>query len=190
MRHLILIGPMGAGKSALAKMLAERKGYTIHPIAGAIKWLAGMAFPGIGKETQHLVQQDFQDDGMRFPVRWMKGREIFQQLGAAVREMDRLFWLRIWSNALENIGHAPVVVDDARLDLEISWARAALANAFVLKVYASQEVREHRIGGPQHSGDPTEWEWETAIADAQLDTSGMDLEAAYARLLELADLHP
>jgi hypothetical protein len=114
MRNVVFMGRSGTGKTTLSQMLSERHGYTKTSIAGPIRDIARMAY---GKF----------DKSMRFPQQtlglstFVSGRELLQNIGAALREMDSLFWMRIW---WLNTPPDPWVVDDVRLDAERTFIEA------------------------------------------------------------------
>jgi hypothetical protein len=123
MRSVAFIGKAGTGKSTLAKMLSEHHGYEVTSIAQPIREIARMAY---GKF----------DKSMRYPQqtlglsRLVTGRELLQEIGAALREMDTLFWMRVWllrtrrgaeDGALDSV---TFVVDDVRLDAERAFIAA------------------------------------------------------------------
>jgi len=45
-----ILGPQGAGKSSIAALFGEHRGYQRHGIADAIKHLANSLYPGVGKD--------------------------------------------------------------------------------------------------------------------------------------------
>ena len=89
MRNVAFIGKSGTGKTTLSQMLSEHHAYQVTSIAAPIREIAVMAY---GKF----------DKAMRYPQqtlglsRLITGRELLQDIGAALREMDSLFWMRIW----------------------------------------------------------------------------------------------
>ena len=117
MRTVALIGKSGAGKTTIAQMLSEHHGYTKTSIAGPIRDIARMAYGRF-------------DKGMRYPQQtlglttFVSGRELLQNIGAALREMDSLFWCRAWWTERISSPEELWVVDDVRLDAERRFIEA------------------------------------------------------------------
>ena len=142
MRSIALLGPQGSGKSTIAALFEEHRGYQRHGIADAIKHVANLAYPGLSKEE-------------RFPVRriggeeMVTGRELLQEIGAALRKVDTKFWLRVWRQdffEIQRMGYG-VVVEDVRLDAEVEYLKLVEPSIFVVRLTASAEVRAARRGG-------------------------------------------
>ena len=175
MRSVALIGPQGSGKSTIAALFQEGRGYQRHGIADAIKHIAGMAYNDLGK-TETLVLSRYTGDVV------LTGREVLQDIGAALRNVDRKFWLRVWRKdyfELQRMGYG-VVVDDVRLDAEVDYLKLVDPSIFIVRLTASPEVRAARVGGTLlGTTDITEKGWTDATADLTLDTSNLSPEDAY-----------
>jgi len=175
MRSVAILGPQGSGKSTIARLFVEHRGYQRHGIADAIKHVAGMAYDDLGKSEMLTVNR-------HFGRTTLSGRELLQDLGAALRAVDAHFWLRIWRrDYFEILRHGyGVVVDDVRLDAEVKYLRTVDPQMFVVRLSASEEVRRERMGGVLLGGaDITERGWTDATADLTLDTSNLSPEDAY-----------
>lgn len=178
-RLIALMGPQGSGKSTLAEMLVEHGGYHRHGIADGIRQVIQQAYPDPIAKDEVLELQRFSGK-----VR-LTGRELMQEVGAALRDVDLHFWLRIWSagySALSSRG-IRVVVDDVRLPSEAQMLRIIEPSALVVRVYADPEVRRARRGGSLiGSGDITELAWEGTPFDATIDTTHRTPQDSYAAL--------
>ncbi len=112
----------------------------------------------------------------------LTGRELLQEIGAAMRGVDTHFWLRVWRKdyfELKRIGFG-VVVDDVRLDAEVQYLRAIDPDIFIVRLTASEEVRRERVGGNLYgAADITERGWTDSRADLTLDTTSLSPEDAY-----------
>lgn len=155
--NLMVIGPMGAGKSAGAQFLEDEFGYTRVPIAGA-------HLGGIRDVAVRIWGEEARND-----------REKLNALGF----VDDAFpgtWLRNWEAYVEDEQPFPIVVDDVRRDLEYDALRA---RGFVcVRVIANEQDRVDRlklIGKWQNAAQLTgKWEqwWPTAKADYDLVNDG------------------
>lgn len=183
-RPIALIGPQGAGKTTLAELLVEHRGYVRHGIADGIKRVIAMAYPGGIAKGDSVEMQ-------RFSGRvTLTGRELMQELGMALRDVDLHFWLRIWQDSCREYAEhgLPVVIDDARLPSEVQWLRQNIEGIAVVRIYADAEVRrERRAGHYTGTGDITETGWEGAAFDATIDTTYCTVQEAYAALISAVD---
>lgn len=175
MRSLAILGPQGSGKSTISSLFVEHRGYQRHGIADSIKHIAGLAYDDLGKSEMLTVNR-------HFGRTTLSGRELLQDLGAAVRGVDTHFWLRIWrKDYFEIVRHGyGVVVDDVRLDAEVQYLRTVDPSIFIVRLSASETVRRERMGGVLlGSADITERGWTDSSADFTLDTSNLSPEDAY-----------
>ena len=174
-RSIALLGPQGSGKSSIASLFVEHRGYQRHGIADAIKHIAEMAYPGLTKTETIKVSRNFGDTTLT-------GRELLQDLGSAVRGVDTQFWLRIWRQDYFEIvrnGYG-VVVDDVRLDAEVRYLRIVDPSIFIVRLSAAEDVRAARMGGILLGGaDITERGWTDSTADLTVDTNNLSPEDAY-----------
>ena len=183
--NIAFVGPQGSGKSTLAEMLTERRTnpYLTVPIADSIREVAEAAY-----RTQ---ERDF-DKREFYPQRKLgldvqvSGREILQEIGAKIRDMDSLFWVNAWLNRYERVRSLhrsrPVVVDDLRLPIEANFMREHVKEIVIVRVYASAEARTSRRGTLQGVSDITETAYMQTLADLQIDTTDLTADQSYAIL--------
>jgi len=179
MRNIAFIGPQKSGKSTLAMMLMEKQGYERVGIADEIKHLASKAFPAFDKDDMFTIRTF----GGEQPI---SGRELLQEIGGALREVDRDFWLRCFSRKYANgisLGNS-MVVDDVRLEREAAYLRHIDPTILIVRVTASPLVREQRsFGRLKAAGDITEIGWNSVDPDFAIDTTEMKAEDAYQELV-------
>lgn len=180
MRSVAFIGKAGTGKSTLAKMLSEHHGYEVTSIAQPIREIARMAY---GKF----------DKSMRYPQqtlglsRLVSGRELLQEIGAALREMDSLFWMRVWllrtRHGAEDgvLEPSTFVVDDVRLDAERAFIVAWYPETLFVRLVRPPEG-EHQ----PWQFDITERQAGDMEAELVLDTSALTPLECVEAVLEAA----
>jgi hypothetical protein len=165
-------------------LLVEHRGYRRHGIADGIRRVLQMAYrEGVSKgETIDL---------QRFSGKvTLTGRELMQEVGMALRDVDLHFWLRVWSEGYSQLWQngVPVVVDDVRLPSEVQMLRVIEPSIAIVRVHADAEVRrERRAGEFTGNGDITETGWEGAAFDATIDTTACTVQEAYAALVAAID---
>lgn len=180
MRSVALIGPQGSGKTTIAEMLIEHRGYYRHGIADAIKHVADMAYPGIKKDELRTINRY---SGTAI----VSGRGLLQDIGAALRGVDVNFWLRVWESDYRSMRTAGfhIVVDDVRLPNEVTRLREVDSEILVVRLYASPEVRAQRIGKPlDGTSDVTEAMWSNGEVDLDLDTTNLTVDQAYRAITD------
>ena len=184
MKCVALIGPQGSGKTSLARMLQRRYGYIGMGIAEPIKEIAGMAYPGLDKREMLTLDT-------ATGHRYISGRQILQEVGGALRQVDPLFWLRIAAKSYKHYrkgGHL-VVIDDLRLAREADYLAGEFPELLIVAVYASDEQRAERLGKVLGSWDVTETDYVNSRYDFAIDTTGMTTEDAFSALLRGMEDH-
>ena len=187
--NIAFVGPQGSGKSTLAEMLTERRvnPYLTIPIADSIREVAEAAYRT--PERAFDKREFYHQRKLGLDVR-VSGREILQEIGAQLRDMDSLFWVNAWLNRYERIKFIhkaihrprPVVVDDLRLPIEANFMREHIKEIVIVRVYASAEARTARRGTLQGVSDITETAYMQTLADLQIDTTDLTADQSYAIL--------
>jgi len=178
--NIAFVGPQGSGKSTLAAMLEQRRmhPYTVLPIAETIRTVAAL---GYGEDFDKGKQYSQRRLGLDVEV---SGREILQEIGAQLREIDASFWIKAWHSEYLKIKRANrlVAVDDVRLPLEAHFLRQHIPGITIVRVFASAEARTQRRGVLQGAADVTEHGYLQTEYDLQIDTTDLTAEDSYAIL--------
>lgn len=178
--NIAFVGPQGSGKSTLAAMLEQRRihPYTVLPIAETIRTVAGL---GYGEDFDKSKRYSQRRMGLDIEV---SGREILQDIGAQLRELDATFWIKAWHSEYLKIktGGRLVVVDDVRLPLEAHYLRAHIPGIVIVRVFASADARTARRGVLQGASDVTEFGYLQTEYDLQIDTTDLTADQSYAIL--------
>lgn len=178
--NIAFVGPQGSGKSTLAAMLEQRRvhPYTVLPIAETIRTIAAL---GYGEDFDKSKRYSQRRMGLDIEV---SGREILQDIGAQLRELDATFWIKAWHSEYLKIKTAGrlVVVDDVRLPLEAHYLRAHIPGIVIVRVFASADARTARRGVLQGTSDVTEFGYLQTEYDLQIDTTDLTADQSYAIL--------
>jgi hypothetical protein len=161
-------------------MLEQRRThpYTVLPIAEAIRTVATL---GYGEDFDKGKQYSQRRMGLDIEV---SGREILQDIGAQLRELDASFWIKAWHSEYLKIKSANrlVVVDDVRLPLEAHYLRHHIPGIVIVRVHATAEARTQRRGVLQGVSDVTEFGYLQTEYDLQIDTTDLTADDSYAIL--------
>ena len=118
-----LVGPAGAGKSAVAKILANTHGYRIAPMAGPLKKM--LIAGGLSHEDVYGAHKERPSPllGGATPRRAMQ--TLGTEWGRDLIHPD--IWVNMWTDAYEKVcgGSAwmrrqPLVADDVRFENEVA----------------------------------------------------------------------
>jgi len=152
--------------------------YTVLPIAEAIRTVATLSY-GDDFDKGKLYSQ--RRMGLDIEV---SGREILQDIGGQLRDIDQSFWIKAWHAEYLKIKTANrlVAVDDVRLPLEAHYLRHHIPGIVIVRVHATAEARTARRGVLQGVGDVTEFGYLQTEYDLQIDTTDLTAEDSYAIL--------
>ena len=139
---IAIVGEFASGKTTLANALIDMHGFRRVSFAGRLKEMAAAVYAGrssVDKTEEYEV----------WPLRWddpgtISGREVLQQLGQSVKELDRLFWVRWLMNDIEAgmYGDGPFVTDDCRFTYEADALREK--GFLIARVMTPTKVRMQR----------------------------------------------
>ena len=178
--HIAFVGPQGSGKSTLAEMLEHRRAtpYIVLPIAQSIREVAALGYGEDFDKTKHYQQRRL---GLDVKT---SGREILQDIGAQLRELDAYFWINAWYSAYQRLQgyNRLIAIDDVRLPLEAHFLREHIPGITIVRVFASAEARSQRRGVLQGASDVTEYGYKTTEYDLEIDTTNLTAEESYAIL--------
>lgn len=184
MSSIAFVGPQGAGKSTLAEMLTERRRqpYTLLPIADSIRWVASLAYCNFMEDFSKVGEYRVRKLGLDVNK---TGREILQDIGSALRDVDARFWVKAWNSEFQKLrshGKDLVVVDDVRLPIEVEYLKECVRDIVVVRVFASVEARSARRGRLMGASDITETAYQHAPYDLEIDTTLLTADQSYAIL--------
>lgn len=172
MRNLAIVGGFAAGKTTLSDGLVQQE-YTRVSFARYLKEIAEDVYNGgepIGKT------QNFDTYTLAGEYREISGRQLLQELGQAVKAMDRNFWIRSLFNELNAGWHGdgPWVIDDCRFPYEADALRDADFSIVKLEVPVDTRIRRYekaygRYPTPAELVHPSEIELVGIIPDIIID---------------------
>jgi len=140
MNNLAIVGGFAAGKTTLSEGLVQQ-GYTRVSFARYLKEIAARIY---NEGVQLDKTGEYEVVSLEGVSHTLSGREVLQQLGQAVKALDRDFWIRSLFIDLDNgnYGDGPFVTDDCRFPYE---AEALKSQGFmVLKLDVDLDVRIQR----------------------------------------------
>ena len=163
-RVIAIVGPAGSGKTTLAEAICMHPKGVRLSIAAPIRSVAAVSFGEVQKHREYTINTKY---GVE---RAITGREVLQEVGAALREFDPMFWLRAAESQIAKLGDdSIIVIDDVRLDREVDYFRKRY-DTWVVLLWASRETREKRIGELHGERDITETDWQFAKPDIVINT--------------------
>jgi hypothetical protein len=171
-RVIAIVGPAASGKTTLAEGICQHPKAVRLAIAQPIRTVAAVSFGEVQKERQYTVNTKY---GIE---RAITGREVLQEVGAALREFDPYFWLRAAEAQIAKTSDdSIVVIDDVRLDREIDFLRKRY-DTWVVLCWASRETRSERSGTLAGESDVTETDWQYCKPDIIVNTDELSKQAA------------
>lgn len=175
MTSIAILGKFAAGKSSLARELEDVYGFHRVSMANNLKMIVGSAYGTL--EKSHSVEVTTQH-GERVT---RTVREVLQDLGAAVKVVDRDLWLRWMLKDTEDLTASgyELVMDDVRLQFEADALRDA--GWFIVKLEIPEAIRMQRFFAlyeryPTQAelNHPTEVELEGIMPDLTLMHDGFE----------------
>lgn len=172
MRNLAIVGGFAAGKTTLSEGLVQQ-GWTRVSFARYLKQIAA-----------HIYNEDVAIDKVgEYPVvtlsgesKVLSGREVLQQLGQAVKALDRDFWIRSLLADLNNgnYGDGPYVTDDCRFPYEAAALRSEGFSIVLLDTPITTRVMRYtatygRAPTPEELIHPSEIELVDIVPDFVID---------------------
>lgn len=158
MRNVFLIGPMGAGKTTVAKYLCQQHGYVRYSLASPVQAVLEIAAPWLTGASKAVK------------------RPYMQKVGRFLRQFQPNPLLFHAEQVLKSV-QTPVVIDDGRTAEEAVWADRQGCSVIVLM--ASEFVRRRRIlqrdgelPDARTNEDETEQQWRY-VQGVVIDTSDM-----------------
>jgi hypothetical protein len=144
MRNIALFGHMGSGKTTIADALS-RAGYQRVSFAAPLKAVAELAYGKIDKGAEYKTSMNLPDvnlDGGH-PLTAMKsGRQLLQEIGQSIKDVDRDFWLKCFFRTADTFADTPLVVDDGRFNFEFTSLQSA--GWLTVGINTHQSVRMQR----------------------------------------------
>lgn len=178
MKDVAIVGQFCAGKTTLADYLVDHHGYTRVSFAGRLKEIAATVYNQDTPIPKDAWFNGFrQNTDLNGPyIRNLSGRQLLQQLGQAVKQLDELFWVKWLLRDMDEgvYGAGPFVTDDCRFDFE---ADALRERGFdVVKIETPERERFDRyqrlygrFPNPEELGHPSETEVVNIYFDHELD---------------------
>lgn len=167
---VLLLGPMGAGKTTTARLLEQRHGFRCYSLAGPIRQVVDVAFPWLEGKPKSVRRVYLQRAG-KF-LRKFRPNPILYHAEAALLASSR-----------------PLVIDDGRTAEEAEWA--ARNGLSVVILTCDEEERRRRLverdgmlPDPRAFQDRTEREWERVKAP-RVDTTNLSPEDVVRAVLSL-----
>lgn len=139
MNNLAIVGGFAAGKTTLSEGLVQQ-GYTRVSFARYLKEIAATIYGGeVGKTQTYDVTT------LEGNIRSISGRQILQELGQAVKALDRDFWIRSLFADIEagRYGPGPYVTDDCRFPYEADALKSIGFSVIKLDVDLDVRIRRY-----------------------------------------------
>ena len=173
MRNLAIVGGFAAGKTTLSDGLVQQ-GYTRVSFARYLKEIAQRVY-GCG-EPIDKVGHYYVTDLETGQDREISGRQLLQELGQAVKAMDRDFWINSLLNEIDDglYGAGPFITDDCRFPYEARALRAEGFKIILLDTPLDVRIRRYettygRKPTPEELVHPSEIELVDIVPDFIID---------------------
>ena len=157
-----IVGRIRSGKTTIAKLIAEKYGFTIRPMAQPLKAAARMIFDWTDEHVNGKLKDEIDE---RFGI---SPRQVLQHLGTewsqfglckAFPEFAKITGRKVWAKnfALEYEKRKPInmIVDDIRFQHEIDGVRKVEPLSIILRVvrpeldysdgHASEEQKDLKV---------------------------------------------
>jgi len=194
LRNVALFGQMYAGKSTIADALGEA-GYHRMSFAGPLKNVAALAYGTIDKTGEYETMSPWEDAKIVTPAystSTKSGRQILQEVGQAMKMVDRDFWLKCFFRDAKNYLDTPLTVDDGRFLFEFDALRSqGWLSVGILTPDTVRWQRAISLNGreptPAEKNHPSETEIPSILAKCDLVVDGTtDPYANAKRILDVA----
>lgn len=185
-RNIALAGNMYAGKSTIADVLTEY-GYHRMAFAAPLKNVAALAYGTIEKGN------DYETVGLDGAASPKSGRTILQEVGQAMKAVDRDFWIKCFLRDAERYGDQPLVVDDMRFLFEMdalldrNWVVVGVSTDLVTRMERAQVITG-RLPTYDELAHASEVEIPDVIASSDVVVDGTeDPYKSVAEIMKVAD---
>lgn len=135
MKNVALVGNLATGKSTIANVLTD-SGFQRLSLAGPLKNTASLAYGPIEKGQEYTV------DALDGTQHTLSGRQILQNIGQTIKQVDRSFWLKAFLRDADNYLDAKLVCEDVRFIFEADALRAR--DWLIVGIDTPLEVRMQR----------------------------------------------
>lgn len=137
MRNIAIFGRFCAGKTTLARELADSYGYVPVSMAANMKWIVRQVYGTTDKASSVTVTNR---DGT---TREVTMRQVLQGVGERMKDIDRDFWLKwLLSDVSDIPTEYPLVMDDARMLFEAEVLRER--GWLLVRLVVPEDIRAER----------------------------------------------
>lgn len=182
-----IMGKFSAGKSSVARELEDSYDFFRVSMVSNLKAIVGSAYGTLDKSQ---VVEVTNSDG---DTEHKTIRELLQDLGQAMKGVDRNIWLRWMLKDTEDLIGYQLVMDDVRLQFEVDALRDA--GWYIVKLVIPEDVRLQRffalygrLPTTSELSHETEIELEHVDVDLVIEHDGfMSVEAIAERIVAVQD---
>lgn len=166
--NIMLLGAMGVGKTATAKVLEDQYGYRLYSLAEPVRNAVNVMFPWLAHEPKSVR------------------RTYLQQVGQFLRNFRPNPILLHAELVLKN---TPLVIDDGRTVEEAVWAVSRGIAVIVLTCSDNERcfrliARDGALPDPRTFKDVTEQDWKNVNAP-RIDTTNLTPEEVAKAVVDL-----